>query len=280
MSIPRIFIASDATGETAERVTRSVLLQFPEVEVSLDRISGLRDMAALEALVTRAREEQAVIIYTIVDADLRKRLQALCEAADVPGIDILGPVLGRFEQVFDQRPITVPGLLHRQDEAYDRRIAAIEYTVKHDDGLGFNTLDRADLVLVGPSRTGKTPLSIFLANAGYFVANVPFITDRVFPTELPDKLDAVVVGLLVQPTALVQVRAERLRRLGADAQQSRYAEPDQVGDEVAAAQALYTARGWPVIDVTGQAVEEIAVEVMALLRQRRSRVLASTGDQK
>lgn len=271
----RILIVSDATGETAERVARSALTQFAGAELPIQRLPRVRTIADVTQVVRQVLSEPSLVVYTLVDPELRARLQSDLAASDVVAIDILGPVLAQMAAALDADPLTVPGLQHRQDALYGRRMAAIEYAVKHDDGVGFSTLRQADIVLVGPSRTGKTPLSIFLANAGWFVANVPFISDRTMPAELPEDIPGLVVGLRTTPETLLKAREEHLFRLGSQQQQSRYAEAAVVQDELEAAVRYFKARAWPIVDVTGKAIEEIAVEILEHVEDRRS---AGTGE--
>lgn len=252
------------------RVARSALMQFPDLSMAPQRFPSVRDAADVERVVAKAVRESAVVIFTLVNPDLRALLQRQSEAAGIAAIDILGPVLAQLASALDADPLTVPGLQHRPDARYGRRMAAIEYTVKHDDGGGFSMIRHAEIVLVGPSRTGKTPLSIYLANSGWFVANVPFITDGPVPAELPADLAATVIGLRMNTGTLRKAREEHVTRLGSAQQQSRYADDEIIGDELTAAIAYYEKRGWPMVDVTGKAVEEIAVEIIEQVEKRRS----------
>lgn len=268
--MPRsVLIVSNSTGETALRVARSALMQFPDLSLTPRRLPSIRSAADVERVVAEAVRSEGIVIFTLVDPDLRTLLQRQLEAAGIAAIDILGPVLAQLATALEADPLTVPGLQHRQDDRYTRRMAAIEYTVKHDDGAGFSTIRHAEIILVGPSRTGKTPLSIYLANGGWFVANVPFISDGTVPAELSADLPATVVGLCMTSDTLRKAREEHVSRLGSAQQQSRYADVDIVGGELESALAYYASRGWPCVDVTGKAVEEIAVEIIEHVEKRR-----------
>ncbi|TYO98107.1 hypothetical protein EDC39_10844 [Geothermobacter ehrlichii] len=260
-----IFLLSDATGETAEKMASAALSQFDEKNVRLLRISNVRNKSQIYQALDDALQQRALVIYTIVNRDLARLVRDECDALGLPAIDLLTPLLGRLAAFFGRSPQQTPGLLHGVDEDYFRRIEAMEFAVKHDDGQELRHLDQADIVLVGVSRTSKTPLSIYLSHRGWKVANVPLVPGIEPPPELlrvdPDK----VAGLVIDPQRLVEIRAARMRNLGQDPRRA-YADYEKVEEEIRFSRALFRRHPWIVVDVTGKAVEETANEVLVKLR--------------
>lgn len=263
MTLRDVVVVSDATGETAYRLARAALTQFESAEYVLRRVPNVRTTAEAEAVVREIGPRGGVILYTLVATEVREALRRAAHAAGVPTVDLIGPLLDAFTELFEASPSVVPGRLHKMDADYVARIEAMEYTFRHDDGMGRRSLGAADIVLVGPSRTGKTPLSMVLANHGFRVANIPFLVDQPLPSELDD-LNALVVGLTADPSILTEVRAKRVEHLGSQQQHSRYAHLEEVEREVQAAVAEFTRRGWPIVDVSRKAIEEIATDILQL----------------
>lgn len=271
-TIRAIFIVSDATGETAERVVRAALRQF-EFGHNIDlRVFPLLRPLVREseaaAVVAAARLEQALIVCTLVRTEERESLRQLCERENVQCVDLIGALLGTLAGFLGMPPRGVPGSLHTVEGSYYRRMEAIEFTVQSDDGREPENLSRADLVLVGISRTSKTPLSIYLAQKGHRVANVPLVLDLPPPDQLFAVPPSRVFALTIQPDALLQIRRERLARMGMRPDTS-YGQRDYILREIYAARALYAAHPeWPVIDITGKAIEETAADIVRLYHQR------------
>jgi len=262
---PQLYLLSDATGETAEKIVMAALTQFPERAVKLKRVSHVRSKNQVYEALDEALDARALVVFTIVNRELAQLVKDECDSLGLPCFDLITPLLMRFSEFFGLSPGQTPGLLHGVDDNYFRRIEALEFTVKHDDGQEPRHLPKADIVLVGISRTSKTPLSIYLAHRGWRVANVPLVPGIDPPAELFQVDPARVVGLLIDPQRLVEMRATRLRTLGQDPR-AAYADYDQIEDELRYARAFFRRQPWVVIDVSGKAVEETANEVLVKLK--------------
>lgn len=267
MSVPgrkHIFLLSDATGETAEKMTLAALSQFEYEHPRLVRVANVRNKSQIYQALDDALQHQGLVVYTIVNRDLVRLVRDECDALGLPAIDLLSPLLSRLAAFFGRSPDQTPGLLHGVDEDYFRRIEAMEFTVKHDDGQEVRHLDQADIVLVGVSRTSKTPLSIYLSHRGWKVANVPLVPGVEPPQELLQVDPGKVAGLVIDPQRLVEIRAARMRNLGQDPRLA-YADYDRVEEEIRFSRALFRRQPWIQVDVTGKAVEETANEVLVKL---------------
>ncbi len=267
MSAPSaIFVLSDATAETAERVLRAALSQFdatPEVRV----FSLLRQREQIEEALREAAVAQAMVIYTIVNVDQRKLLEARARLYQLPTVDLIGQLMGRLADFLDATPAGRPSL-PRLDEAYFDRIEAVEFAVKHDDGQAVGGLDHADIVLIGLSRTSKTPLSTYLAQRGLKVANVPVVLDLPLPREIDDIDQLKVFGLTISVGALIRIRRARLTALNMPTD-TDYARRDHIVRELTYARDIFRAHpDWPVIDVTERAIEETAAILLGVREDR------------
>jgi hypothetical protein len=258
-----IFVVSDATGETAERMVRSALVQFETSETNIIRRGQIRTRAQVRAIVKEAAAARAIILHTLVSDDLRDLMLAQARLHSVDSMDLMGPVLDRLAHHLKLTPKEKPGLFRQLVGAKSRAIAAVEFAFRHDDGLRPDELDRAEAVLVGVSRTMKTPTMLYLAYHGWFVANVPIVPDLELPPKLltfpPERVFCLdmSVGRLLR---LREVRAEATR-----VPKDPYASPQHVRSELFYAQQLCAEHGWRVIDVTGKSVEEVAREITVLL---------------
>jgi len=258
-----IFIISDATGETAEKVVEAALSQFGKPNIIITRHKEIRHDAQVIALVEEAAAVGALIVYTIISPPLSALLARRAGRLKVPAIDLMGNLLTHLSSYLQRSPLSEPGLLHKIDADYFRRIEAIDFAVKHDDGQHPQTLHDADIVLTGVSRTTKTPLSIYLARDGWKVANVPLIYGIEPPAELFSADPKRVVGLTIDPQRLAHIRKARLRHMPMlGGLTLDYAEMEYVLKEIAYSKELFARREWRIIDVTGRAVEEIAHEIL------------------
>jgi len=267
-----LFLVSDATGETALRMAEAALSQFEASGVVLVRRPHVRAEDQLQEVVRQAGEAGGTILHTLVSAPSRTRLLELTRLAGVPAIDLMGPLLARLETFLGSRPKAEPGRLHRIDEEYLRRIEAVQFTVNHDDGQNVQTLYQSDIVLVGASRTGKTPLSMYMAHYGLKVANVPIILNLPPPKELFAIDSTKVVGLMIASDKLATIRSARVVKFRQP--DLRYAQPETIAEELDYCRDLFAAhRGWRVLDVTSRAIEEVAADIMSALPQagRRAR---------
>jgi regulator of PEP synthase PpsR (kinase-PPPase family) len=257
-----VFVVSDATGETAERVTRSALTQFGDAPVSVVRRGGVRTSEQVQRLVAEAAGRDCVIIHTMVSNDLRKEMLEEARLHGVDAMDLMGPVLDRLATHLHLTPKEKPGLFTQLVEAQSRRIEAVEFAFRHDDGQRVEEIDRAEIVLVGVSRTMKTPTMLYLAYRSWFAANVPIV--RNFPP--PQPLTALppdrVFGLTMSVARLAELRRARATYLGIS--ETAYATSEEIRTELAYSHDVCHDRGWRRIDVTGKSVEEVAREILVL----------------
>ncbi len=259
-----IYLLSDATGETAEKMVMAALTQFRDKPARLKRINNVRTKNQVYEALDEALDNQGLVVYTIVNRDLAQLIHDECDSLGLISIDLLTPLLMKVAHCFGRSPKETPGLLHGVDEAYFRRIEAIEFTVKHDDGQESRNLHKADIVLVGISRTSKTPLSIYLAHRGWKVANIPLVKGIDPPVELFEVDPKRVAALVIDPQRLLEVRAARLRNLGQDPR-AAYADYEEIEEELIHARKFFRDKPWVVIDVSSKAVEETANEVLVKL---------------
>ncbi len=259
-----IYLLSDATGETAEKMVLAALTQFRDKPVRLIRINNVRTKNQVYEALDEALASNGLVVYTIVNRELAQLVHDECDGLGLINIDLLTPLLLKVAHCLGRSPKETPGLLHGVDEAYFRRIEAIEFTVKHDDGQEPRNLHLADIVLVGISRTSKTPLSVYLAHRGWKVANVPLVKGIDPPTQLFDVDPKRIAALVIDPQRLVEVRAARLRNLGQDPR-AAYADYEEIEEELKHAKKFFRRHPWIVIDVSSKAVEETANEVLVRL---------------
>lgn len=263
-----IFVVSDGTGETADRVTRAALRQFEGTKVQVHQFPNVVDRVTLERILKQAALQQAFVVTSLVSAEQRVFANELAKAYRILQVDVLGNVITGLSGWLDTAPTNLPGLMHRADEAYFRRIEAVEFTVKVDDGKEPRMLKQADIILVGVSRTSKTPLSVFLAYKGYKVANVPLVLDRDPPKELWEVDQRRVFALLIDPDSLEGIRKQRLRTMRVGGM-TNYGQIDYILAELEFAQQLFRKnRQWPVINVTQKALEETAGTIVSLYVER------------
>jgi hypothetical protein len=230
----------------------------------LTRINNVRTKNQVYEALDEALGNRGLIVYTIVNRDLAQLVHDECDGLGLISIDLLTPLLMKVAHCFGRSPKETPGLMHGVDEAYFRRIEAIEFTVKHDDGQEPRNLFQADIVLVGISRTSKTPLSIYLAHRGWKVANVPLVKGIDLPEELFKVDPKRIAALVIDPQRLVEVRAARLRNLGQDPK-AAYADYEEIEEELKYAKKFFRRHPWALIDVSSKAVEETANEVLVRL---------------
>jgi regulator of PEP synthase PpsR (kinase-PPPase family) len=266
--IPIVYIVSDSVGETAEFVVRAAASQFDGGQFDLRRVSHVHEETVIDEIVFSAKEEQAIIAFTIVLPHLREHLIAAAAAAAVVAVDIMEPIMVAFEKMIGREPRGKAGLVHQLDDDYFRRVEAIEFAVKYDDGRDPRGLERADIVLVGVSRTSKTPLSMYLAHRRIKVANVPLVPEVSPPEELFQLQDKKkVIGLIIRPDKLNLIRQERLKSLGLTSEAS-YASYERILAELDHAEDIMKRLGCPQIDVSDKAVEETAAIILEYVTNR------------
>jgi len=263
-SAVELHVVSDATGETATRVVAAVEAQFPDQPFVTVRHPRVETVSDLHLALARMQGRPAVVIFTVVEPTLREAMRKLCSEADLVYCDLLAEPLAAVARVSGHAATMKPGLHPPLDEQYFQRIAAIEYAVKADDGLG-RALPNADIVLVGVSRTSKTPLSMYLGYLGWKVANVPIVKGIEPPPELFAVDSAKVVGLTIDAHRLAEIRAERIQLMGGD---RRYASLTEIYDELEYAADIHRRLGCPVIDVSELSIEEIAQRILRTVERR------------
>lgn len=252
-----IIVCSDSVGETAEAVVRATMRQFQANQVKIKRYSQVATEDAVREVIEDARSKRAFIAYTLVQPELRETMKMEAIKAGVRTVDIMGPMMQAFIDTFNDYPLSKPGLLHRMDEDYFRRVEAIEFSVKYDDGRDARGILKAEIVLIGVSRTSKTPLSIFLAHKGYKVANFPVVPEVKVPKELFEIPPRRIIGLTMDPEQILRIRSERLKSLGLT-NSAKYATLPRILEELEYAEKLMKSLGCLVIDVTDKAIEETA----------------------
>jgi len=265
-----IHLVSDATGETIHGLARACLAQFEGVTVQEHLWPLVRTEAALRVVVDHIEHHPGLVLYTMVNTKLRTELRRDCARLGVRAVSVLEPVMRALQAQFGTGGTNMPGRQHVLDAEYFHRIEAMDYVMNHDDGQAAQNLEQADVVLVGVSRTSKTPTSIYLANRGVKVANVPIVPGVPPPPLLTAMRGPLIVGLTNSPDRLVQLRRNRLLMLKQD-DHTDYIDPEAVKREVADARKLFTKHGWPVIDVTRRSIEETAAAILQLLAVHQDR---------
>lgn len=258
-----IFVVSDGTGDTATAVVKAAMLQFP-VDRGLHTFGGVRKAAQARRIVAQAERAGGLVAFTLVDERVARALRSEADRRAVPTVDVLGGLISRMAELLRKEPSAQPGLLHGFSDDYFRRVEAVEFAVRHDDGANPHTLFHADLVLTGVSRTSKTPLSMYLAQRGYKTGNVPLVPGVEPPPALLELDPRKVFGLVIDASTLLTVRRARVRALGAPPY-SAYADPEAVLEEIRRARRLFRVHGWRVVDVSGRAAEENASRILQLL---------------
>jgi len=266
-----VHLVSDSTGETLNAMARAVCARFTNV-LPIEHIYALvRSQRQLERALEEIANAPGVILHTIVDATLRSLLENGCQQFDMPCIAALDPLVSALSRYLGAPLSTRVGAQYALDTDYFNRMDALSYALGHDDGQGGQDLARADVILIGVSRTSKTPTCIYLAHRGVRAANIPLVGARRLPEGLDGFGDVPVVGLTISPDRLVQIRRNRLRSLSED-RESDYVDTDAVRQEIVEARRLFERRGWPVIDVTRRSVEETAAAVINILSGGRGKV--------
>jgi len=266
--IPQIFVVSDGRGETCERLVKAALMQYAGQRHKLVRKSEVRTAAQVLEIVEAAAQTGAVIFYTLVAEDMRAAMRKACRELLVPKLDLLGPAISALQDLFQAEPGETPGLLYQSEREQLDRYAAIDYTLRHDDGQRPHELCTADVVLVGVSRASKSATCFYLAYEGVRAANVPLVPDIPPPQQLLHLPKSKVIGLRVNVSRLLNIREQRVTAMNLGPLED-YLDKRLVAREVQAANRLMDEQGWRGIDVSYMAIEEIAKEVLKLLGRRR-----------
>jgi hypothetical protein len=264
-----LHLVSDATGETLITVARAAAAQYTSVSPVEHMHPLVRSHKQLDRVLIEIENSPGIVLYTLLEKELATRLEETCRNLGLPYLSILGPVLQLFQSYLGGESKPRVGAQHTLNAEYFKRIDALNYTMLHDDGQHADDLEQADVVLVGVSRTSKTPTSIYLANRGVKTANIPLVPGVPTPPNMETLTQPLVVGLTASPERIVQIRQNRLLGLRAEHDADQYVDRQAVAGEIAAARKLCAKHSWPIIDVTRRSIEETAAEIIALLADRR-----------
>lgn len=262
-----LHLVSDATGETINAITRACLVQFEAAKAQEHVWSLIRSRRQLEVVQGGLRQWPGLVLYTFVDEDLRQELENFCRENNFDAVPVLDPVMNAMARHFGSSSVRAPGKQHVLDEEYFSRIAAMDYALARDDGHGSEGLEGADVIVLGVSRTSKTPTCMYLANRGIKAANIPIIPGRSMPDGLENLRKALVVGLTKDPDSLIEIRRNRMHMLQ-ESRETDYVDPEIVRREVQDARRFFARIGCPVIDVSRRSIEETAAEIMMLLNRK------------
>jgi regulator of PEP synthase PpsR (kinase-PPPase family) len=264
-----LHLVSDATGETLTMVARAAAAQYATVSPIEHLYPMVRSKKQLERALAEISEQPGLVLYTLLEEDIIQLLEDRCRDLGLPCMSVLGPVLRVFQSYLGSESIHRAGAQHVLNAEYFQRIDALNYTMFHDDGQHTEGLEEADVVLVGVSRTSKTPTSIYLANRGIKTGNVPLVPNVPVPPDVEKLTRPLVVGLFASPERIVQIRENRLLGLRAHHGDAQYIDKTAVAEEVAFSRRLCAKHNWPSIDVTRRSIEETAAAVLRLLSERR-----------
>jgi hypothetical protein len=266
-----LHLLSDSTGETLENIAKAALAQFDGVEIIKHFWPMVRSEKHLNRILSEVADNPGLVIFTIVNRDIRSKLERECRHLGLPSVPALDTVTDALSNMLGQEAKARPGRQHILDAAYFARVEAIQFTIAHDDGVGWENWEEADIVLAGVSRTSKTPTSIYLANRGYKTANIPIVPESPPPDSLYHLKNPLVVGLITGASRLVQVRRNRLLSLN-QAPETDYVNEEKVKEETQYARRMFADNGWPMIDVTRRSIEESAAAIINLYNERHGGV--------
>jgi hypothetical protein len=267
MSRLHLHLLSDSTGETLEVIAKACLAQFDDIDVLRHFWPMVRSEGHLDRVLDDIERRPGLVLFTLVNSNIRRDLERKCRRRGIRAVSVLDPVVDALSVVLGQEAKARPGRQHALDEAYFARVDAIQFTIAHDDGIGSDNWEEADVLLVGVSRTSKTPTAIYLANRGYKVANVPLVPESPPPATLYRLQHPLVVGLTTNPDRLIQIRRNRLLALN-QAPETDYVDSDAVKGELAFSRRIFADNGWPVIDVSRRSIEETAFAIVKLCNER------------
>jgi regulator of PEP synthase PpsR (kinase-PPPase family) len=268
-----LHLVSDSTGETLITVARAVVAQYEDVSAIEHVYPLVRSMNQLDRVTAEIKAAPGIVLYTLVEPELSERLEECCRTSGSPHLSVLAPVHALMQSYVGAHSTHRPGAQHMLNAEYFKRIDAMNFTLLHDDGQHTDDLEEADIVLVGVSRTSKTPTSIYLANRGVKTANIPLVPGVPLPPNLETLHKPLVVGLIASPERIVQIRQNRLLSLRAD-DDTAYVDRDAVAEEIAFSRRLCARRGWPLIDVSRRSIEETAAAILDFYRDHRLKFIA------
>ena len=269
--IYQVYQVSDSTGETLDRIFLAIKAQFSNFNCKTIHYSFTRTKNQIDKIISQSKTEKNVIIlYTIVDDGLAKYLITETKKNNIPSFEVLGNLINDFSKLLKQEATRIPSGQHALDKEYYKRIEAVQFTMSHDDGKIVNDLDKSDVVLVGVSRTSKTPTSIYLANRGYKTVNIPLVLDQKIPDNLKTNKTSCIIGLIADPERLSDIRRNRVAIMK-DQKLKDYTDLDSIKKEVSDSKALFKKNNWPIIDVTRRSVEETAASILKIIDIKKNK---------
>lgn len=266
-----LHLVSDATGETLINVGRAAAAQYDSAQAREHIYTMVRSERDIANVVTEIETAPGIVLYTLIEPKHAELLEERCRELGVPALSVLDPILSLFQTYLGAKSSQKAGAQHALDTAYFRRIDALNFTLSHDDGQMTNELEEADVVLLGISRTSKTPTSIYLANRGIKAANIPLVPNVPLPEVVEKSTRVLIVGLIASPDRIVQIRQHRLLSINADSRDTAYIDKHAVAEEIAMTRRLCARRGWPIIDVTRRSIEETAAAILTLYNSHKAR---------
>ncbi len=266
-----LHLVSDATGETLINVGRAAAAQYDSAQAREHIYTMVRSEKDIANVVTDIEAAPGIVLYTLIEPKHAELLEERCRELGVPALSVLDPILSLFQTYLGAKSSQKAGAQHALDTAYFRRIDALNFTLSHDDGQMSNDLEEADVVLLGISRTSKTPTSIYLANRGVKAANIPLVPDVPLPDVVEKSTNVLIVGLIASPDRIVQIRQHRLLSINAESRDTAYIDKHAVAEEIALTRRLCARRGWPIIDVTRRSIEETAAAILTLYNAHKAR---------
>ena len=260
-----IFLISDSTGETIDRIFTALRAQFKDFSYKTQQFSFTRTENQISEILKEAKTKKNIIIlYTLVDQKLALFLNELSKKNNIPCFGVLGELIENFSKILNKQSLNIPSRQHKLNEEYYERVEAIQFTMRHDDGNDVKDIEESDIILLGVSRTSKTPTSIYLANRGYKTSNIPLVNENSIPEKIrKNKKKICVVGLTTDPERLIDLRKNRLRSLKEN-EKTDYTNLKKISEEVKAARKTFKKYKWPVIDVTRKSVEETAASIIKI----------------
>ena len=266
-----VYLVSDSTGETLDRIFLSLKSQFANFEYEKKEFAFIRTEQQIDKIVKECDNvDNAIILYTIVETRLAKYLTKQSEKFSVPCFGVLGNLILSFSKLLNQKAIHKPSAQHVLDDDYYKRIEAIQFTMSHDDGKKVDDIDNADVILLGVSRTSKTPTSIYLANRGYKTVNIPLVLDQIIPENLKFNKTSCIIGLIADPERLSDIRRNRVAIMK-DQKLRDYTDLDSIKKEVEDSKKLFKKNNWPIIDVTRRSVEETAASILKIIDIKKNK---------
>ncbi len=262
----KVHLISDATGDTIQMTHSACMAQFPSVKSEVVTWNFVNNTSRISEVIKKIKKDPGLIMFSVVNQNNKDKLQQLCDEEKLQYISVLEPILEKLKLIFSMAQTGSAGSQYKLDKNYYSRIEALDYTMQHDDGNNLETLSNADIILVGLSRTSKTPTSIFLANKGYKVGNIPIVLNKDIPYQLKSLKGPKIIGLVYDPRYLSRIRQSRLETIG-DFSGNNYSDIDNIRKEVLHARELFSLNNWVIIDVTRRSVEETSASILQLVEK-------------